>query len=202
MISELELDIQYRPGQKHLHADALSRAPMEKRTDEPEFEPDVMQVTADPAVQHDKEVELGTEFVKLQREDPRLQELRGYLLILERERFTILDDVLYYVDPSPQHRLRVAVPESLRTKVMEENHSGPFGGHFAARRLLKTLTQRWRRISVSQSCLTCATYQGCGRRSKPLMQPIPVGAPFECMAVDIMEMPMTLLCGCFYGVCD
>ena len=69
VISELELDIQYRPGRKHLHADALPRAPVEKRADEPEFEPDVMQVTADPAVQHDKVVELGTEFVKLQRED-------------------------------------------------------------------------------------------------------------------------------------
>ena len=42
---------------------------MQKRADEPEFEPDVMQVTADPAVQHDKEMELGTQFVKLQRED-------------------------------------------------------------------------------------------------------------------------------------
>ena len=157
MISELELDIQYRPGQKHLHADALSRAPVEKRADEPEFEPDVMQVTADPAVQHDKEVELGTEFEKLQKEDPQLQEIRNYLLhdilpsdekrakrlILEKERFTILNDVLYYVDPSSQHRLRVAVPELLQTKVMEENHSGPFGGHFAARGLLKTLTPRW-----------------------------------------------------------
>ena len=69
MISELELEIQYHPGWKHLDGDALSRAPMEKRADEPELEPDVMQVTADPAVQHDKEMELGTEFVKLQRED-------------------------------------------------------------------------------------------------------------------------------------
>ena len=60
-----------------------------------------------------------------------MQEIRGYLLdeihpsdkkqakrlVLERERFTILDDVLYYVDPSPQHRLRVAVQESLQTLV-------------------------------------------------------------------------------------
>ena len=68
-------------GCGHLHADALSREPpMENQADEPEFEPDVMQVTTDPAVHHDKEMELGTEFVKLQREDQRLQEIRGYLL--------------------------------------------------------------------------------------------------------------------------
>ena len=58
----------------------MSRAPVEKRANKPEFEPDVMQVTAAPAVQHDEKVELGTEFVKLQREDPRLQEIRGYLV--------------------------------------------------------------------------------------------------------------------------
>ena len=102
-------------------------------------------------------MDLGADFVKLQREDPRLQEIGGYLLddilpsdekrvkrmVLERERFTILDDVCYYVDPSSQHQLRVAVPESLQTKVMEDNHSGPFRGHFATRGLLKTLKQRW-----------------------------------------------------------
>ena len=65
VISDLELDIQYRLGWKHLHADALSRAPVEKRADKPEFEPDVMQVTTDPAVQHGKEMKLGTEFMKL-----------------------------------------------------------------------------------------------------------------------------------------
>ena len=82
---------------------------------------------------------------------------------------------------------------------MEENHSGPFGGHFATRGLLKTLTQRWWWDGMAgdiyrfcQSCLTCAAYQGCGRRSKALMQPFPVGAPFERVAVDIMEMLMTL----------
>ena len=53
-------------------AGALSKAPKEKQADEDEVESDVMQVTADPAVQHDKEMELGTEFVKLQRERPTI----------------------------------------------------------------------------------------------------------------------------------
>ena len=43
-----------------------------------------------------------------------------------------------------------------------------------------------------RSCLTCAAYQGCGQRLKPALQSIPVGAPFDRVGVDIMEMPRTM----------
>ena len=128
-----------------------------------------------------------------------LDEKQARRLVLEKERFVLLDGVLYYVDPGGQRRLRIAVPKGMREKLMEETHSGPFGGHFAARSLYNTLAQhywwddmygdvtRWCR-----SCLVCAAYQGCGRRTRPPLQPIPVGAPFERVGVDVLEMPRTL----------
>lgn len=42
-----------------------------------------------------------------------------------------------------------------------------------------------------KSCLACAAYQGYGRWTR-VLQPIPVGRPFECVGVDILEIPRTL----------
>ena len=97
-------------------------------------------------------------------------------LVLEKDQFVIL---LYYVDPGGQHRLRIAVPQE---KLMAEIHSGPFGGHFAARSSYNTLAQHywWGGMfgNVTRWCLSCLTYaayQGCGRRTRTPLQPIPVG---------------------------
>jgi len=45
---------------------------------------------------------------------------------------------------------------------------------------------------MCKSCLMCAGYHRCGHRTKPPLQSIPVGAPFDRVGVDIMEMPRTL----------
>lgn len=42
-----------------------------------------------------------------------------------------------------------------------------------------------------KGCLTCATYRGGGRRTKPPLMPIKVGGPFDRVGVDILEMPLT-----------
>jgi len=39
--------------------------------------------------------------------------------------------------------------------------------------------------------LTCASFNGSGRRHHPPLKPPPVGAPFERLGIDIMEMPLT-----------
>ena len=153
------------------------------------------------------------ELVKLRMEDEDLMEIRQYLadgrlpedsrkarrLALDWERFVVMDGVLYYMDPGGQNRLRIAVPQTLRETLMKEAHGGPFGGHFAAKGLYKMLSQHfwWDGmygdvVKWCRSCLTCAGYHGCGRRTKPPLQSIPVGAPFDRVGIDIMEMPRTL----------
>jgi len=59
---------------------------------------------------------------------------RAKHLVLEKEWFVVTNEVLYYVDPGEQHRLRIAVPQKLKETLMKEAHAhgGPFGGHFAA----------------------------------------------------------------------
>lgn len=210
IISELDLDIQYRPGRRHSHADALSRSQADVGNQIcTDIDGAVAQVTSS-----ESPIPIGTEeLMKQQMEDENLQAVRRYLvegslpedeakakkMVLEKERFSLLEGVLYYVDAGGQHRLRIVVPKSMRETLMKETHSGPFGGHFAARGLYNTLSRlywwdgmfgdvvRWCR-----SCLTCAAYQGCGQRAKPALQPIPVGAPFDRVGVDILEMPRTV----------
>ena len=82
----------------------------------------------------------------------------------------VMDKVLYYVDRGEQHRLRIAVPQKFKETLMKEAHGGPFGGHFAAKGLYRTLSQHfwWDGmfgdvVKWCRSCLTCAGYHGCGR---------------------------------------
>ena len=64
-------------------------------------------------------------------------------LALERQRYTLIDDVLYFIDPNPPNRLRLAVPQSYKQKLLEESHAGSFGGHFAVRRLYRMWAQHY-----------------------------------------------------------
>ena len=80
----------------------------------------------------------------------------------ERDRFVVLERVLYYVDPGRRDQVRLVVPEVLRKQIMEEVHAGSFAGHFAVKGLYGTLTKRywWRGMfgdvyKFCKGCLTC-----------------------------------------------
>ena len=84
--------------------------------------------------------------------------------------------------------------------MMEEIHSGPFWGHLAQLSLLKTLMQRWQWdgmpiviTPILHELLDLWHIQGSERRPNPPLQPIPVGALFERVAVDIMKTPTKLV---------
>ena len=148
MITELDLEIRYHPGQVNFSADALSRSLLEKEGGQWEIAHEVMQLTTQSAEQPDIPFQMETdEFVRLQTNDEHLHQIRRYVLegvlpaeeklakglVLEREHFVVLDNVLYYVDQKPQHQLRVAVPKMDAAELDGRNHLGPFGGHFAGK---------------------------------------------------------------------
>ena len=68
------------------------------------------------------------EISKLQSKDDGLHPVRQYLkdgtlpsdekrdrkILLQKDQFVLLDDVLYHIDSSPQHCLRIAVPDEMR----------------------------------------------------------------------------------------
>ena len=74
----------------------------------------------------------------------------------------------------------------MREELLKGAHAGKFAGHFSAKGVYETLAWRYwwdgmyRDVhQFCRSCLTCATYQGTGRKMKPTLAPISVGGPFE-----------------------
>ncbi len=95
--------------------------------------------------------------------------------------------------------MRLAVPESWKSLLLAEVHSGRFAGHFAEKSLYGLLNRRYwwdgMRGDVRRKCrecLTCVTRKGPGRSSFPPLKPIPVGGPFECVGVDVLQLPQTV----------
>ncbi len=155
--------------------------------------------------------QLGT-FAEEQRQDRYIMEIIRYLedgelpeeqtrarkIVAQGAYFTLYDGLLYYIDPKHENRRRAVVPQSLKEKVMEENHRGVMGGHFSGNRLYNTLARHWwwermysDAIQYAQTCPECAVVSGGGRRHLPQLHPIPVQRPFQIVGVDIMDLPKT-----------
>ena len=206
IIQELDLEIKHRPGKSNTNADALSRNP-----------PSVLAVSATavsggtPSDQDSDNTPVNELSVR-QREDPEFKDLFCYLedgvlpednlqarrLVLERQRYAIVDGVLQYENPDLPGVWRIAVPQSMRETLLKEAHSKNFAGHFAERKVYATLRKKywWNKMRADvrrhcRACLVCATRKGPGRRARPPLQPIPIGGPFHRVGVDVLKLPLT-----------
>ena len=110
----------------------------------------------------------------------------------------MLDGVLHFDCSNSSANARIIVPECLKETVLKEAHGGCFAGHFTEKRTFELLKQRyWWRIMRAdvrkhcRSCITCASRDDPGRPLRPSLQPIPVGGPFNCVGVDVLQLPPT-----------
>ena len=90
------------------------------------------------------------------------------------------------------------MPNHLRNRILEENHSGPMAGHFAGEKLYKSLVTHWwwqgmygYVMTQCMSCPQCAIVNAAGHVNKPPLHPIPVSRPFQIVRVDVMDLPLT-----------
>ena len=161
---------------------------------------------------HEQRSEKPLVYAVEQRKDRQLKEIvdflstgslpedgtRAKLLASQETLFTLVNGILYYVDPKGDHRRRVAVPEHLQTQLMDENHRGRYSGHFSGPKLYNAMVKCWwwkgmykDVLAYCKECPECAVATGVGRQRRPPLHPIPIERPFQVVAVDIMDLLCT-----------
>ena len=212
-IQELNLEIKHRSGRANANADALSRHPVDDaltcsvigKVDDAEED------TSQPVNVDQLQKELQ-EIATRQQTCPDLSDMFAYLskkelpeddklakrIVYESRHFDLLDGVLHHESPHFPGRWCVAVPSDLRSRLLDDAHSGLLAGHLAEKRVYDRLrrTYWWSGMRGDvrkhcRSCLACATRKGTGRATRPPLQPIPVGGPFHTIGVDILKLPQT-----------
>ena len=140
------------------------------------------------------------ELINLQQADIHLRDIIHELQYMidkkyqraSKDAFTIIDNVLYYVDPLSQ-RLWLALPLALQEQLMKEAHSGAFSEHFAAQAMYRkpaTLFCRRKYTLIFIITAVSASFGGGVCKYHPPLQTISVGAPFESVGID-MKLPQT-----------
>lgn len=125
-------------------------------------------------------------------------EKRAKRIVLESDRFELIHGVLHYEPPTSIGRLCVVVPRSDRDNLLQEGHASCFAGHFSAKKVYDRLRRHywWKGMRADvyhfcRKCLVCASRKGPGRAVRPPLVPIPVGAPFHRVGVDVLQLPVT-----------
>ena len=182
-----QIDIVRRSGKMNLHADCLSRQPvMTIPSDEDSnTEVQIAQIsceasdTIDTLLQEEPRATdcCNDEISDEQFKDPELQLMICYLkeevlpedtklakkVVTESVMYAIVNDILYYVGPKQMETSRVAVPQQMRQRIMQEYHDGRLAGHFSGPKLYKTLVRSWWWPRMYSDALEYASMCHCTR---------------------------------------
>ena len=160
---------------------------------------------ADPVQMSEKHTDYDSE----QHKDQQLKEIidflsdgrlpndsnRAKVIASQEALFTLVDGVLYYVDPKSDHRQRVAVPQHLWKQLLEENHRGLYGGHFSGPKLYSALVKRWwwrgMYTDVLAYCKRCPECMCSCDGSWASTPAIPAPHSHTTTLTDIMDLPCT-----------
>ena len=163
------VDIVYRAGKDNLHADALSHQPYLSPPDDIVASGDLqvcainsMQTkgsnTIDALLEVEPEEPINVDsFAEEQKQDSNIRKLVNYLeegtlpedtrsaskVVSLAPLFTLVNNILYFIDAKQSNLRWVVVPHQLRQQIMTEYHSGVMSGHFSGVRLYNTLCKRW-----------------------------------------------------------
>ena len=123
---------------------------------------------------------------------------RARTIALQQPSFSIVDQILYFIDSRKRNSRRIVVPTHLREQLLAEAHRSIMGGHFSGTRLYNTLAIHWwwdrmyvEAMKFAKNCPECAIATGGSKIVHLPLHPIPVQQPFQILGIDIMELPKT-----------
>uniref|UniRef100_A0A7I5E5B3 RNA-directed DNA polymerase n=1 Tax=Haemonchus contortus TaxID=6289 RepID=A0A7I5E5B3_HAECO len=200
-VQRYNLQIKYVKGKANVIADALSRGAAK----EPEET-----LIGDSAVVNSVRADEKTKWRVELEKDPLFAEvieclengkingtvrLPGCRIPLRMADFDLVNGelMLYQQDGS----LVFVVPQNSRYEIFLEAHSGQFGGHFSANKLLRILSKQvfWPNMTQdvhrwTNECQKCFVHNP--RRSViPPLKPMVTRSPYEMIGIDILELGLT-----------
>jgi len=198
-LQEFTFDVKHRPGSKHRNADALSRL-CSSAVETP------VNISKEP-VSND----IPKSLEQLQTEDSVCSDYRNFILqgklpesddnsrriINTCHQFDVIDGVLCFI--SKTFDALPVIPHSLKSKILEQFHDSLFCGHLGFKKTYQKIRERfyWNRMysDIKTHCETCDPCRGRkspSRKIKTELIPIPVGGPFDRVAMDILgPLPIT-----------
>ena len=213
-IQEMDLTIKHKAGKRNGNADALSRCPPTLTQSELNSEQSFVCAVDSVGEDHPQPNIPDLESLSaLQKLDEELAVMLAYLtdgklpeddkiaqrIVLESKQFFLMEGVLHREEPQFPGRHCVVIPASLRADLLTQAHQGRFAGHLAEKKVYDRLRRYvwWRGMRGDihdhcRSCLVCVSRKGGHRSLKPPLQPIPVGGPFHRVAVDVLQLPLTV----------
>lgn len=178
------IQITYRAGRENANADALSRCPVGD-SDTSVLDVQVAQIQTggdiSELLQQPPLDDTATHYSHEQERDLEILEMRQFLsqgqlpddpqrakkIAAQAPSFALLDNIIYFIDSKRSNQRRSA---HLHADLLEENHSGPFAGHFSGEKLYKALVRHWWWPSMYSdvvnhytACPQCAVVHSSGR---------------------------------------
>ena len=207
ILQEYDVTIVYTPGKENKVADALSRLPnsrvgavLTRARTKVLTSPDTQ--TADVTTEKPKLVNCKAKFLpaadnygkfaKAQREDKFINEIR---IKLENgtdtsEIYKLIDNLVFR---NAGNKLKLVVPSTFKSEIMKSNHDDLFGSHLGPRKTVRKISTHyfWPRMISDikewvKTCASCQTKKGSVNKNRVPLQPIPVGEPFDRIAIDCL----------------